>query len=114
MSERWGAALAATLEEITRRLTRLAESVADDWSDEHGRDWSERAVRLRHDLSEQAAAAAGLGERIEPAGVPAPGGARLAAPPTGRPGVRLGDLDGHRVDDERGVRIAQLPPVPGE
>ena len=101
MSDRWATNLADTLDDIGRRLARLAESVAGDWPDQGGREWTERATRLRSELAEQAAVAGLLVERT---GSDDPGAAGA-----GRPGIRLGDTDGYRVDEERGVRIAELP-----
>jgi hypothetical protein len=43
-----------------------------------------------------------LGERTAPDD-PATAG-------TERPGIRLGDTGGYRVEEDRGVRIAELPP----
>jgi hypothetical protein len=94
--------LTDTLDDIGRRLARLAESVAGDWPDQGGRDWTERVARLRSELAEQAAVAGRLGERTAPDDPGATGAER--------PGIRLGDTDGYRVDDQRGVRIAELPP----
>jgi hypothetical protein len=102
VSDRWATNLADSLDDIGRRLARLAESVAGDWPDQGGREWTERAARLRSELAEQAAAAGRLGERTAPDD---PGAAGTEAP-----GIRLGDTGGYRVDDERGVRIAELPP----
>jgi hypothetical protein len=102
MSDRWATKLADDLDEIGRRLARLAESVAGDWPDQRGRDWTERAARLRGELAEQAAEAGRLGDRTAPND---PGAAGIE-----QPGIRLGDTAGDRVDDERGVRIAELPP----
>ena len=101
MSDRWATNPADTLDDIGRRLARLAESVAGDWPDQGGRDWTERAARLRSELAEHAAMAGRLGERTGPYDP--------EAASTGRPGIRLGDTDGDRVDEERGVRIAELP-----
>jgi hypothetical protein len=101
VSDRWAANLADTLDEIGRRLARLAESVTGDWPDQGGREWAERAARLRSELAEQAAVAGRLGDRTAPDD---PGAAGIE-----RPGIRLGDTGGYRVDEERGVRIAELP-----
>jgi hypothetical protein len=103
VSDRWTVNLTDTLDDIGRRLARLAESVAGDWPDQGGRDWTERAVRLRSELAEQAAVAGRLGGEGTPPDGPGATGAE-------RPGIRLGDTDGYRVDDQRGVRIAELPP----
>ena len=102
MSDRWATNLADTLDDIGRRLARLAESVLGDWPDQGGRDWTERDARLRSELAEQAAVAGRLGERTAPDD-PATAG-------TERPGIRLGDTGGYRVEEDRGVRIAELPP----
>jgi hypothetical protein len=102
VSDRWATNLADTLDDIGRRLARLAESVAGDWPDQGGREWTERAARLRSELAEQAAVAGRLVERNVPDD---PGVAR-----TERSGMQLGDTGGYRVDDELGVRIAELPP----
>lgn len=102
MRDRWATNLAEDLDDIGRRLTRLAEEVAGDWPDRGGREWTERAAQLRHELAEQAAAAGRLGARTGPDD-PGAGDAE-------RPGIRLGETGGYRVDEERGVRIAELPP----
>jgi hypothetical protein len=102
VSDRWATNLADDLDDIGRRLARLAESVAADWPDQRGREWTERAARLRSELAEQAAEAGRLGDRMAPDD---PGAAGIE-----QPGIRLGDTGGDRIDDERGVRIAELPP----
>lgn len=100
MADRWAALLADTLNDVGRRLARLTEAVREDWSDQHGQQWCERAGRLQRELAERAATADELGERLGPTDP----GSRST-----RPGVRLGGTGGQRVDDERGMRVAELP-----
>jgi hypothetical protein len=106
--QRWCLELADRLTDVGRRVARLAEQVAVDWPDPRGNAWVERAGQLQLELAREAAGAAELGHRYEP------GAAHLdastAVGPGARRGVRLGGTAGHRVDDERGIRIAELPP----
>ncbi len=112
---RWCAQLAEVLGDVGRRAAQLGEQVARDWPDARGREWAERTSLLGSLLGREATAAAELGDAY----------ARQAAdaaplhPTTGggagrRTGMRLGGTDAERVDDERGLRIAELdPPPPG-
>jgi hypothetical protein len=113
---RWCARLAEVLADVGHRATRLAEQVGCDWPDADGRAWAERTSQLGSLLGREAVAAAELGgayarEAGEAGPPPFPwvgGGAGR------RTGMRLGGTDAERVDDERGMRIAELgPPPPG-
>lgn len=119
------------IEEALPALGRVIADVEQDWLDAAGRAWVDRAVQLHRTLDREldGALAAGrlaaaLGERVaeeaagrwsdashvdgravgdEGGGVPRPwaSGPRSAGP-------RLGGTDAQRVDEERGMRIAQL------
>lgn len=110
---RWCARLAEVLGIVGRRAAELGEQVAHDWPDARGREWAERTSLLGALLGREATAAAELGEAYarQAADAPAPlvpGGAGR------RTGMRLGGTDAQRVDEERGMRIAELdPPPPG-
>jgi hypothetical protein len=112
---RWCAQLAEVLGDVGRRAAQLGEQIAHDWPDAHGRDWAERTSLLGSLLGREANAASELGEAYarQSADTTTPlfpgtaGGGR-------RTGMRLGGTDAQRVDDERGMRIAELdPPPPG-
>jgi hypothetical protein len=110
---RWCARLAEVLGDVGRRTAELGELVAHDWPDARGREWAERTSLLGALLGREATAAAELGDAYarQAADAPAPlfpgmGGAG------GRSGMRLGGTDAQRVDDERGMRIAELDPPP--
>ncbi len=116
-SPRWCAELADVLGDVARRVGRLAELIAVDWPDDQGRMWAERSAQLQAELERQAQAATELGRRLEQAAPTADAeplgsstGSGLHAGSGGRVGIRLGSTDGHRADDERGMRIAELPP----
>lgn len=110
---RWCARLAEVLGDVGRRAVELGQLVARDWPDARGRECAERASLLGALLGREATAAGELGEAYarQAADAPAPlfpGGAGR------RTGMRLGGTDAQRVDDERGMRIAELdPPQPG-
>jgi len=119
------------IEEAVPALGRVIADVEQDWLDAAGRTWVDRAVQLRRTLDREldGALAAGrlaaaLVERVaeeavgrradashedgrpvgdEVTGVPRP----WASAPRAR-GPRLGGTDARRVDEERGMRIAQL------
>lgn len=111
---RWCAQLAEVLGDVGRRAVELGEQVAHDWPDSPGREWAERTSLLGALLGREATAASELGEVYarQAADAPAP-----LFPGTGgglRTGMRLGGTDARRVDEERGMRIAELdPPPPG-
>jgi hypothetical protein len=109
----WWSGLAEALVEAARRIGQLAEQVGRDWPDGHGREWAERAGQIGAGLACEAGAAAEVGADYArrsmelPAGPVAPGSFVAR-----RPGMRLGGTEAHRVDDELGIRIAQLPEPP--
>jgi hypothetical protein len=100
---RWSARLAAALDDAARRVARIAAQLADDWPDATGRAWAERATRLGRELHRDAVAADELRAELTRTAEPAP-----AEVPRLPPGVRLGGTSGVRVDEERGMRIAEL------
>jgi hypothetical protein len=116
---RWCAEVAVTLTAGAVRLGRLAEGVAEDWLDEHGREWAERAALLHRELGRGATDAAELGEALarhadatdctDHTDGPMP---TVAVPGRGArsPRARLGDTSGAHVDGERGMALVQLPP----
>jgi hypothetical protein len=115
---RWFARLAEVLGDVGRRAAQLGEQIGCDWPDAHGREWAERTAQLGSQLGREAAAAEELSAAYArqagdpPAGPPPLPGFRGAV--GRRPGMRLGGTDAERVDDERGMRIAELgPPPPG-
>lgn len=115
------AVLAAVLAETGVRTGRMSREIAADWPDEHGREWAERTDRLRRHLHREALAAAELGQALtreaearemaNPQRVPAVGWGGGGAP--ARRGMRLGGTEAQREDDDRGVRIAELPAAGG-
>jgi plasmid replication initiation protein len=97
---RWCARLAEVLGDVGRRAVELGQVVARDWPDARGHEWAERTSALGALLGREATASAELGESYARAGRGT--------------GMRLGGTDAERVDDERGMRIAELdPPPPG-
>lgn len=115
---RWRADLAATLAAASVRIRRLAAGIADDWLDEHGREWAERTSLLHRELDRLADAAAALGAELapSPADHPAPDPTAalragvLGASAARRPGARLGATTGTYACDEPGMRIAEFAP----
>lgn len=104
---RWCARLAEVLGDVGRRAVELGELLGRDWPDAHGREWAERTSSLGSFLGREANTAADLGEAYARRSADVPGAGR-------RTGMRLGGTDAQRVDDERGMRIAELdPPPPG-
>lgn len=101
---RWCVGLVAALSDAAARVGELAGRIADDWPDEHGREWADRAAALHRDLDDNAHAAeqlgAGWGTGVDPG----------PAPP--RVGMRLGGTRAARTDDDHGMRIAELPDAP--
>ena len=88
-------------------MARLAEAVAGDWPDagRAGLDASGPAG-CSGELARSGRRLAGLSSASRRRAGDDPAASR----PGGRgPGIRLGGTDGHRADDERGVRIAELP-----
>ena len=103
---RWCADVAAVLLEASDRTARLALRIAEDWLDDRGREWAERAALLHRELDRMAADAARRGTEPDPT-------PELLSPlVTGpaRRGPRLGGTSGVRADDASGMRIAELPP----
>ncbi|OZM80577.1 hypothetical protein [Pseudonocardia sp. MH-G8] len=113
---RWYDGLAEVLSDVGRRVAQLGEQVAGDWPDTHGREWADRIAEVGGALRRESAAAQELAEaharQAGQYGFP-------AAPLTGpagfvgrRTGARLAGTEAERVDDERGMQIAELPPTP--
>jgi hypothetical protein len=107
----WCARLADGLADIGRRVGRLSQHIAGDWPDDRGRELAERSQLLHRELARHAVAAAELGEAyahrpVDPSPLPA-----ITGLPAGRghQGMRLGGTQASRADDERGMRIAELP-----
>jgi hypothetical protein len=112
---RWCTQLAEVLGDVGRRAAQLGELVARDWPDASGREWAERTSFLGSLLGREATAAAELGDAYARQAADTP---TSPFPGTGgagrRTGMRLGGTEAQRVDDERGMRIAELdPPPPG-
>jgi hypothetical protein len=111
----WWERLADALADVGRRVGQLAEQIAQDWPDASGREWAERAGQVGTELGREAAVASeiGAGYARRSAEVEAEPALPTAGMVAGRrPGVRLGGTEAHRVDDERGIRIAELPEPP--
>lgn len=109
------------IEVLTRRLddagptlARITADVERDWPDELGRLWAERAALVHRTLVHELAAAVDAARLVRTAMqeslaredegllvVPSGTGRRAGGP-------RLGGTEAERVDDERGIRIAQL------
>jgi hypothetical protein len=106
---RWCAELAAALLTASERTARLAVMIAEDWLDDHGREWAEQAALLQRELDRSAAEAADLGAQMTEPG-PVPAHLPLVAGGTSRRGPRLGGTAGTHVDHEYGMSIAELPP----
>jgi hypothetical protein len=110
----WCVEAAALLHDTATRAARLASAVATDWLDADGEACAARIDALRRDLDDAARQADDVARRLpdtDPALASALAAALRAAPPASY-GPRLGDTSGARVDDARGVRIAQLPDAP--
>ncbi|MHA6624553.1 hypothetical protein ACU61A_03990 [Pseudonocardia sichuanensis] len=113
---RWCGGLAEVLADVGRRVAQLGEQVARDWPDPYGREWADRTAEVGGALRRGSGAAQELAEayarQAGQYGFPtaAPAGAGGVA--TRRTGARLAGTDADRVDDERGMRIAEMPPPP--
>ncbi|WP_219418444.1 hypothetical protein [Pseudonocardia nigra] len=113
---RWCLLLAEEMAEVGRRATTLATEIADDWRDDRGREWAERVALLGRELGRSAVAAAELGAAWTRRQPDAPQITPSSVVPRRGYGVRLGGTESARADDERGIRIAELPaagPEPG-
>lgn len=115
--ELWCTRLALTLTDAAARIGALAGAIVHDWTDLRGQEWAERAALVHRELDRDAVAAAQVSaalarEQAPPspdasAVISAAAAAALAA--TQRRTARLGGTEAHRADQERGMRIAQLP-----
>ena len=105
----WWTRLAEALADTGRRLGQLGEQIGRDWPDNHGQGWAERTANVRAELGREAVVAAELGAEYARRA----SDAEPSAPPTwssvGRPGARLAGTQAQRADEERGMRIAELP-----
>lgn len=104
----WCAEVAAALLAASERVARLSVQVGEDWLDDRGREWAERAALLHRELDRAAARAAELGARQDD---PVPAIPMPIVPLGPRRGPRLGGTGGVRADDGTGMRIAELPPA---
>lgn len=102
----WCADVAAVLLAASDQTARLAVRIAEDWLDDRGREWAERAALLHRELDRMATEAAHLGAQPDPALPVLP----TLVVGTGRRGPRLGGTAGERADDAYGMSIAELPP----
>lgn len=114
----WCLGLAVALAEAAVRVGRLAGRIAQDWPDDRGREHAERTALLHRELGRDALDAAELGGVLSRPGATDPAtdpGSVAAAVLRGRAGrgARLGGTEASRADDERGMRIAQLPDLDG-
>jgi hypothetical protein len=116
---RWCARLVEVLGDVGRRVGQLSEQIGRDWPDGRGREWAERTAQLRSALEREELAATELGEAYARQAAGADGTTPTIPPLAGhggfagrRTGVRLGGTDAVRVEDERGMRIAELGPLP--
>jgi hypothetical protein len=107
---RWCQRLAEVASDVERRAGQLVEQVAADWADARGREWTERADGVRAELGRVAVTAAELGETYARRAADLLAASGVAGIAPGRPsGMRLGGTGAARVEDERGMRIAELP-----
>lgn len=111
--ELWCARLAGTLADAAAKIGALAGAVAADWPDDLGREWVERAALVHRELDRDALAAAQVGARLaterELTASDTLTGMAAALATAGRRSAQLGGTEAHRADQERGMRIAQLP-----
>lgn len=110
----------ARMQHALPALGRLIADVEDDWLDDAGRAWAERAGLVRRALDREFDAAlaaarivAAAAERLVVDG--AVTGGPVTASDTGGPppvrggaGPRLGGTTARRVEDERGMSVARL------
>ncbi len=122
-------ALSVVADRLVGALPAIGVVVADverDWRDDGAREWAERASLVRRallrELDATLAILRGVGDAIRMAGAeddPAHQPFGSAGAGSGRQaarsgGPRLGGTEADRVDDERGVRIAELGADGGE
>lgn len=119
------AVAAARMQHALPALGRLIADVEDDWLDDAGRAWAERAGLVRRALDRELDAAlaaarivAAAAERLASGGPISdgpPSGGPVTASDTGGPpsvrggaGPRLGGTAARRIDEERGMSVARL------
>ena len=117
----WFAAVSSSLDAVLGEVAAVAGRIAAAWPDARGAEWAERAALVHRELGREADASAEAGRSatrladdlsVESGPGTAPGvpTIRPSALHGGRPGgARLGGTEADRADDERGVRIPQLP-----
>lgn len=110
----WGNMLATTLRTMAPHLERLVGNLQRVWPDDCGRECTERLGLLHRELDRQVLAS----ERLARAASRVAHDLAIAAEAETagwssstlrRHGPRLGGTESDRVEDDRGMRIAQLP-----
>lgn len=105
------------LRDVVPAVDRIVPDVRQDWPDDVGRAWMERAGLARGALVKELEAAQDLirsagRAMLDPTALDGMTGSPTLTPrpaPARRSGPQLGGTEGDPVDDERGVSIAELP-----